>query len=118
MQGSVYQVRTEGPGAVVYRRVLYRAFPSDHHGCRVAMFQPCHVPIWQGYDAQGVSTQYGQYGYYHGELFTVCFSFFFFDQLLIHWNFLLDNWQSSTEMTLPKTFSLALALISTYRHQH
>ena len=76
MQGSVYQVRTEGPGAVVYRRVLYRAFPSDHHGCRVAMFQPCHVPIWQGYDAQGVSTQYGQYGYYHGELFTVCFSFF------------------------------------------
>ena len=116
MQGTISQVWADDIGPVVYCCVFHCAFPSNHHGCGIAMLQSCYVSIWEGYDAQGLSAQHGHYGHYHWKLFTVR-SRLLSSSLILRFC-VLDSWWNSTGTTLPKMFSLTLAPISTYQHLH
>ncbi len=78
LQGQVPRLRADGPHALVHYRLLAcaRAFDGDIFGTPV--FEPCHVSLREGDDAEVVSAQHAHDGRRHRRIREVRISFEYF----------------------------------------
>lgn len=68
MQGSVHGFPASRAPALVHRHLWPCTVPDRGHGHWAAMLESYHIPLRQGYDAQGLPAEHDLNGSYYGQL--------------------------------------------------